>query len=108
MKNRDVRLVDQAHFLVVYRPTFVRTRDGLPNSKLSSGVQGEVDHAAATRCPVIWYVKKGEDPLPESPFVDKKPDSNPDMFYDADETRFWKRISELHTCQDKERDAFLR
>ena len=108
VKNRDVRLVDQAHFLVVYRPTLVRKPDGSPNPKLSSGVQGEVDHAAATRCPIVWYVKKGEDPLPESPFVDKKPESNPDLFYEEDEKRFWERIASLYKSVDRERDYFLK
>jgi hypothetical protein len=106
VKNRDIRLVDQAHFLVVYRPT-LRGGDGSQSTKLSSGVQGEIDHAAATGCPVICYVKRGEDLLPESPFADKRPESNPDMFYDTDETRFWERIGRLHMSKDEERNSFL-
>ena len=108
VKNRDIRLVDQAHFLVVYRPTFAPTPDSPKNPKLSSGVQGEVDYAAATCCPVIWYVKKGHDPLPDSPFADKRPGSDPKMFYEEDDTRFWQYVAQLQKSADRERDYFLR
>jgi hypothetical protein len=108
VKNRDIRLVDQAHFLIVYRPTIIRNSDGSENPAISSGVQGEVDHASQTSCRVIWYIKRGEDPLPESPFAEKNPGSNPDMIYEEDEARFWDRISKLHLTIDRERDYFLR
>lgn len=101
VKTRDIRMVDQAHYLVVYRPTL----SGEP--KLSSGVQGEVNHAAESGCPVIWYLKKGVDPLPGSPFVPKSPGDDPDFFYEPTEDRFWQRIASLRKDLSLGRDHFL-
>jgi hypothetical protein len=107
VRARDIRLVDQAHFLVVYRPTFVGP-GGNPSPKLGSGVQGEVDYAAATGCPTVWYIKKGADPLPASPFVPKNPGDDPDFVVEPTEERFWARIETLQKDIKRSRDHFLR
>lgn len=99
--NRDIRLIDQSHCLVVYRPTISG------NSKLSTGVQAELEHAAHTECRVIWYIKEGTDPLPESPFVPTNPGYDPDFIYNSSDEKFWERIAELPSLIDRKRDNFL-
>jgi len=99
VSDRDYRLVQQAHYLVVYRPTIA----GSPS--LSSGVQSEVSLAHFVGCPVIWYIKRGEDPLPKSPFSPKNPESNPNFIYEETEDRFWQKLASLQPRSD--RDAFL-
>jgi hypothetical protein len=98
VSDRDYRLVDQAHYLVVYRPTIAGT------PILSQGVQAEVSHAQHTGCPVIWFIKEG-DPLPKSPFVPKNPKADPNFFHDKTEDRFWARLASLEPRRD--RDSFL-
>lgn len=63
VKNRDFRLIDQSHYLVIYRPTM----HGTP--AYSQGVAAELTHARATNCRTVTYVKKGVDRLPESPLM---------------------------------------
>ncbi len=102
VRNRDIRLVDQAHFLVVYRPTLSG------KAELSTGVHTEVERALTTGRPIIWYIRKGDDPIPTSPFVPKNPADNPDFFYEKNDQRFWQRISRLHESLNEDRDHFLR
>lgn len=61
IEQRDYRLIDQSHYLLLYRPTL----HGTPS--LSSGVALELGHATNTGAPVIWYVHD-DDPTPVHPF----------------------------------------
>jgi hypothetical protein len=101
VERRDIRLVNQSHYLLVYRPTLTR------DAKLGSGVLAEVRHARDTGCPIIWYFKKG-DPIPTSPFVPKSSADNPNFIHEATETKLWEKLETLHESLDPTRDHFLR
>jgi hypothetical protein len=98
VKNRDFRLIDQAHYLVIYRPTIT----GDP--RLSEGVEAEYLYAKASGCPIVWYVNKAEDPPPESPFT-KDFGNEPNYIYEPNEEPFWTAIKKLKP--DPKRDSFL-
>jgi hypothetical protein len=97
--RRDIRLVDQSHCLIIYRPTLTGDRI------LSAGVHAEMSHALDTGRRIIWYLKKGEDPPLGSPFLPKSTGDNPDFIYERDEGKLWARIAEVN---HKGLDNFLR
>jgi adenylate kinase len=102
VKRRDFRMIDQSHYLIVYRPTLHG------KAELSTGVNDEIKYAYNFGIPVIWYIKKGEDPLPTSPFAPKNPNEDPNYIYSASEEQLWEKINGLHLHIDSRRDHFLR
>jgi hypothetical protein len=64
------------------------------SERLSEGVDNEHRYAKDNGCPIVWYVKKGDDPLPRSPFT-RDYGSNPFFIYENSETRFWDLIDKL-------------
>ena len=102
VSRRDIRLVEQSHYLLVYRPTIT----GDP--RLGTGVVSEVRHAWAIGRPILWYIKRGKDPLPKSPFVPKNPADNPRFIYESSERKLWEKVNQLHQDINPECDHFLR
>lgn len=89
VRIRDFRLIDQSHYVLVYRPTLTG------GTKISSGVQAEIDYAAHSGRPTILYVKKGEDQLPiSSPFL-SQPGDDPFYVYEDSEERLWEVLRSL-------------
>jgi hypothetical protein len=103
--SRDLRLCDQAGALIIYRPTMGGVRG------LSGGVRAERDQIRGDgRRPrrIIWYVKKGEDQLPDELFKrPPKPGEDPDFVYEETEERLWEIVRALHESYRPEWQHFL-
>ncbi len=100
--DRDYRLIDQSHAVVVFRPTLGGRR------ALSQGVHAEVEYASHVGRPIVWYFKRGEDSIPESPFIQGDPGSDPNIVFDRDERLVWTQLSEIRESLPRDGDHFLR
>jgi len=103
VSNRDIRLVDQAHYLALWRPTMTR------EASVSAGVRGEMEFARDRGVRMLTYVKKGADQLPGSSFLKYlNPHQNPDVKFEEDDDEFWRHIEEIRLQKpDLSRDHFL-
>jgi hypothetical protein len=99
---RDIRLVNQSHCVLVYRPTIAGT--------IGSGVLSEIDYARSTGRPVIVYINKDEDPPLTSPFLRlfTDPGSNPNYINEPTEEKLWTRMNQLSSIVRADRDHFLK
>lgn len=104
VSNRDIRLVDQAHYLALWRPTMTRDKG------VSSGVRGELEFARARGVNLLGYIKENTDALPTSSFLRfLHPDQNPNIFFNKSDADFWSNIEKIQSLPpNKGRNHFLR
>lgn len=104
VSNRDLRLVDQAHYLALWRPTMTR------GTQVSAGVRGEMEFARQRGVHILAYLRKGEDKLTTSSFTNYlNPQHNPNVIFAKTAEKFWQRVDTLQQSNhEARRNDFLR